>query len=117
MGQVQLLRYATASLVQESVKQAHKHHSVKSLPEEFLSEDALVFLNIPMDAETPTMRLLRPQVGVFSGRGAGFAGLCLPWTLPRIWRHPPCAMQLQRLYAQRTARCPSSKPCTCLCKT
>jgi hypothetical protein len=26
------------------------------------AEDALVFLNIPMDAETPSMRLLRPQV-------------------------------------------------------
>ncbi|GAB4823876.1 hypothetical protein N2152v2_010922 [Parachlorella kessleri] len=50
-----------AEFLQESVKQAHKHHAVKSLPEEFLSEEAMVFLNIPMDAETPTMRLLRPQ--------------------------------------------------------
>jgi len=33
----------------------------RSLPERFLSPEAAVFLNIPMDDETPSMRLLRPQ--------------------------------------------------------
>ncbi|CAG9463417.1 unnamed protein product [Pedinophyceae sp. YPF-701] len=38
-----------------------KAHMPRCLPEEYLSPDAGVFLNIPMDAETPSMRLLRPQ--------------------------------------------------------
>lgn len=33
----------------------------RALPERYLRPDAGVFLNIPMDAETPSMRLLRPQ--------------------------------------------------------
>ncbi|KAJ8603429.1 hypothetical protein CTAYLR_003954 [Chrysophaeum taylorii] len=33
----------------------------RALPEKYLRPDAGVFLNIPMDAETPSMRLLRPQ--------------------------------------------------------
>ncbi|PSC71854.1 iron hydrogenase assembly [Micractinium conductrix] len=40
---------------------ARQHDTPRSLPDEFLSEDSLVFLNIPMDAETPSLRLLRPQ--------------------------------------------------------
>mmetsp|Transcript_30129 Transcript_30129/g.80922 ORF Transcript_30129/g.80922 Transcript_30129/m.80922 type:complete len:556 (-) Transcript_30129:521-2188(-) len=33
----------------------------RALPDKYLQQDAGVFLNIPMDAETPSMRLLRPQ--------------------------------------------------------
>lgn len=33
----------------------------RSLPREYLTDAAHVFLNIPMDDETPSMRLLRPQ--------------------------------------------------------
>lgn len=36
-------------------------HLPRSLPDRYLSPDAMVFLNIPMDDETPSMRLLRPQ--------------------------------------------------------
>uniref|UniRef100_A0A7S3NPP3 Uncharacterized protein n=1 Tax=Aureoumbra lagunensis TaxID=44058 RepID=A0A7S3NPP3_9STRA len=32
-----------------------------ALPQKYLSSNAAIFLNIPMDAETPSMRLLRPQ--------------------------------------------------------
>lgn len=37
---------------------------VSCLPEQFLCEDAMIFLNIPMDEETPGGRLLRPQAMV-----------------------------------------------------
>lgn len=50
-----------AEFVQQAAAAAKQHDVPRSLPEEFLSEDAMVFLNIPMDAETPSMRLLRPQ--------------------------------------------------------
>lgn len=33
----------------------------RALPERYLRHDAGIFLNVPMDAETPSMRLLRPQ--------------------------------------------------------
>lgn len=50
------------SFVQSGIAGARKAASVPSLPKEFLSDNAMIFLNIPMDAETPSMRLLRPQV-------------------------------------------------------
>lgn len=37
---------------------------VSCLPEQFLNEEAMIFLNIPMDEETPKGRLLRPQAMV-----------------------------------------------------
>ncbi|EFN57384.1 hypothetical protein CHLNCDRAFT_142788 [Chlorella variabilis] len=52
---------ALAEFLQEAAAAAKQHDAPRSLPDEFLSEDAMVFLNIPMDAETPSMRLLRPQ--------------------------------------------------------
>ena len=39
------------------------------------SDDAVIFLNIPMDAETPSMRLLRPQVRGGGGGGGGQGGV------------------------------------------
>ena len=50
-----------AEFLENETKKAGALHTVPCLPEDYLNEDALVFLNIPMDAETPTMRLLRPQ--------------------------------------------------------
>ena len=37
------------------------------------AEDSLVFLNIPMDAETPSLRLLRPQVRAAGREGRAVA--------------------------------------------
>jgi [FeFe] hydrogenase H-cluster radical SAM maturase HydE len=37
---------------------------VACLPKQFLNEEAMIFLNIPMDEETPGGRLLRPQAMV-----------------------------------------------------
>ena len=50
-----------SAFLQGGVKASRAREPVKSLPEAVLREDAMVFLNIPMDAETPSMRLLRPQ--------------------------------------------------------
>ena len=50
-----------STFLQGGVKASRAREPVKSLPEAVLREDAMVFLNIPMDAETPSMRLLRPQ--------------------------------------------------------
>ncbi|KAL4448101.1 hypothetical protein ABPG75_005320 [Micractinium tetrahymenae] len=50
-----------AGFIQRAAAAAKQHDVPTSLPEQYLSEDAMVFLNIPMDAETPSMRLLRPQ--------------------------------------------------------
>lgn len=50
-----------AAFLQAVAAQARQGDAPRSLPEQYLSADAMVFLNIPMDAETPTMRLLRPQ--------------------------------------------------------
>lgn len=50
-----------AMFLQDGVKRSKQRHQVHSLPEWALRDDAAIFLNIPMDAETPTMRLLRPQ--------------------------------------------------------
>lgn len=47
--------------VEIAAKTAEVAHTVPCLPEKYLSSNAMVFLNIPMDAETPSMRLLRPQ--------------------------------------------------------
>lgn len=69
--------------LQEAVQAARKHHDVKSLPAQYLSEEAMVFLNIPMDAETPTMRLLRPQVGLPGGLGWGQSRASLPHGMQR----------------------------------
>lgn len=49
------------AFLERAAAEAGAAHHVPCLPEQYLSEDAMVFLNIPMDAETPTMRLLRPQ--------------------------------------------------------
>lgn len=46
---------------QDGVSRSRKRPTTRSLPEWALTPDAAVFLNIPMDAETPSMRLLRPQ--------------------------------------------------------
>uniref|UniRef100_A0A7S0MUN0 G domain-containing protein n=1 Tax=Pyramimonas obovata TaxID=1411642 RepID=A0A7S0MUN0_9CHLO len=51
----------TNFLQAEILKVKRDGDAVPAIPAQFLSEDAVVFLNIPMDAETPTMRLLRPQ--------------------------------------------------------
>jgi biotin synthase-like enzyme len=50
-----------SEFLENETKKAGALHTVPCLPSDYLTEDALVFLNIPMDAETPTMRLLRPQ--------------------------------------------------------
>jgi len=50
-----------ANFLQDAAAHSKKRSQRKSLPEWALREDALVFMNIPMDAETPSMRLLRPQ--------------------------------------------------------
>ncbi|KAG1678881.1 hypothetical protein FOA52_003549 [Chlamydomonas sp. UWO 241] len=53
---------AVSCFLQAGVAAAKAHAAdARSLPDAVLSPDAMVFLNIPMDAETPTMRLLRPQ--------------------------------------------------------
>ena len=90
---------------QESVRAARKHHDVKSLPPQYLSPDAMVFLNIPMDAETPTMRLLRPQARIVCRTSLGSVWLSLRfrsavlWLLcaiePAVWRQA-CASCLLR---------------------
>ena len=55
---------ALPALLQAAAAAARLHDAPpRSLPERYLSPEAMVFLNIPMDAETPSMRLLRPQVG------------------------------------------------------
>ena len=46
---------------QEGVAKSRGRLSTASLPAWALSSEAMIFLNIPMDAETPSMRLLRPQ--------------------------------------------------------
>eukprot|EP00873_Tetraselmis_striata_P015975 jgi/Tetstr1/436239/TSEL_025083.t1 len=51
----------TGFLQEEILKAKRGAAGVPSLPPQFLSDRAMVFLNIPMDAETPSMRLLRPQ--------------------------------------------------------
>ena len=58
-----------STFLQDGVKRSRARPQVKSLPEWALREDAMVFLNIPMDAETPSMRLLRPQALVQVGLG------------------------------------------------
>eukprot|EP00887_Chlorella_sp_A99_P004653 scaffold4.g4653.t1 len=60
-----------AEVVQEGAAEAKQHDQVKSLPAEYLSADAMIFLNIPMDAETPSMRLLRPQARAGGAAGSG----------------------------------------------
>ncbi|KAL4444885.1 hypothetical protein ABPG77_003935 [Micractinium sp. CCAP 211/92] len=64
-AQLELAREETADslagFIQRAAAAAKQHDMPTSLPEQYLSEDAMVFLNIPMDAETPSMRLLRPQ--------------------------------------------------------
>ena len=60
---------AVSTFLQDGVKRSRARPQVKSLPEWALREDAMVFLNIPMDAETPSMRLLRPQALVQVGLG------------------------------------------------
>jgi hypothetical protein len=46
---------------QDGVTRSRKRPATRSLPDWALSPEASLFLNIPMDAETPSMRLLRPQ--------------------------------------------------------
>ncbi|WIA39023.1 hypothetical protein OEZ86_005171 [Tetradesmus obliquus] len=50
-----------ASFLQDGVTRSRKRPATRSLPDWALTPEASVFLNIPMDAETPSMRLLRPQ--------------------------------------------------------
>ncbi|KAI8474409.1 MAG: hypothetical protein J3K34DRAFT_518152 [Monoraphidium minutum] len=50
-----------AAFVQAGVAASRGRNSARALPEDVLGRGASVFLNIPMDAETPSMRLLRPQ--------------------------------------------------------
>jgi hypothetical protein len=50
-----------ASFLQDGITRSRKRPVTRSLPEWALCPEAAVFLNIPMDAETPSMRLLRPQ--------------------------------------------------------
>lgn len=50
-----------SQFIEDTAKEAGAAHSVPCLPDEYLTPDAMVFMNIPMDAETPSMRLLRPQ--------------------------------------------------------
>jgi len=50
-----------SSFLENVASQAGAAHHVPCLPEKYLTDSAVVFLNIPMDAETPSMRLLRPQ--------------------------------------------------------
>jgi GTPase SAR1 family protein len=50
-----------SEFLEKETKKIGALHTVPCLPTDYLCKDALVFLNIPMDAETPTMRLLRPQ--------------------------------------------------------
>lgn len=52
---------AVSAFLQSGAAASRGRLSVPSLPEAVLAPGASVFLNIPMDAETPTMRLLRPQ--------------------------------------------------------
>jgi hypothetical protein len=51
----------TDMLQSEILKAKRDAMDVPNIPPQFLSDQAMVFLNIPMDAETPSMRLLRPQ--------------------------------------------------------
>ena len=81
---------AVAAFVQSGVAASRGRNSARALPDWALSPDAAVFLNIPMDAETPSMRLLRPQALVQEeairhwcvGRWLGWTGLgwVLAWT-------------------------------------
>eukprot|EP00808_Paulinella_micropora_P007778 g3523.t1 len=48
-------------LIEAEVQQARPNLYVPALPAQVLSPEAIVFLNIPMDLETPSLRLLRPQ--------------------------------------------------------
>jgi small GTP-binding protein len=50
-----------ATFLQEGVMRSRKRPATRSLPDWVLTPQSRVFLNIPMDAETPSMRLLRPQ--------------------------------------------------------
>lgn len=50
-----------AEFLEQETQKVGALHTVPCLPADYLNEDAVVFLNIPMDAETPSMRLLRPQ--------------------------------------------------------
>jgi len=50
-----------AGFLQEGVTRSRKRPTTRSLPDWSLTPQSRVFLNIPMDAETPSMRLLRPQ--------------------------------------------------------
>lgn len=50
-----------ANWLQDGATRSKKRPQVRALPEWSLRPDAVVFMNIPMDAETPSMRLLRPQ--------------------------------------------------------
>ena len=52
---------ALSQFVEAAAVEANAAHTVPCLPDQYLAENAMIFLNIPMDAETPTMRLLRPQ--------------------------------------------------------
>jgi hypothetical protein len=47
--------------LQDGVTRSRKRPATRSLPDWALTPESSVFLNIPMDAETPSMRLLRPQ--------------------------------------------------------
>lgn len=59
-GGAMLLHKAVWPAVQPMPVPARKPCALPCLPT--APEDAMVFLNIPMDAETPSLRLLRPQV-------------------------------------------------------
>lgn len=50
-----------ANWLQDGAARSKKRPQVRALPEWVLKPDGVVFMNIPMDAETPSMRLLRPQ--------------------------------------------------------
>lgn len=52
---------AVSLFLQDGVARSKARSITRSLPDDVLRPDAMVFLNIPMDAETPSMRLLRPQ--------------------------------------------------------
>lgn len=70
---------------QAGVQRSKGKPQVNSLPKDCLSSDAMIFMNIPMDAETPTMRLLRPQALVQVGAldiGAAEYRACCTAPLP-----------------------------------
>lgn len=82
------------------------------LPTPAPAEDAMVFLNIPMDAETPSLRLLRPQVRQHSP---------LAWCVLAVMatlRWPPAPADLATHCVLPAARStpPSLEPCRRWCR-